>query len=139
VRGSHGTILNDDVAPPAIHIQDVTQAEGDVGLTTFSFLVSLSHASDERVTVDFTTSAGTAKEGRGKKGKLSFMQSDFQHKSGRIVFDPGQTLALVEVDVYGDDRSELDEIFFVELAKARKATIADGEAIGRIVNDDSPA
>src|SRR5437899_11348718 len=49
-----GTISNDDGVPQA-SINDVTQAEGDSGMSSFDFTVSLSNPSDQTVTMDYAT------------------------------------------------------------------------------------
>src|SRR6266545_459953 len=54
----YGNIVDDD--GPEISIGDVTVAEGDSGTVTASFLVSLSAASPQTVTVQYATANGTA-------------------------------------------------------------------------------
>jgi len=48
-----------DGISPAISINDLEFAEGDAGNTNFDFTVSLSQASDELITVDYSTANGT--------------------------------------------------------------------------------
>src|SRR5436309_15529765 len=54
-----GTIVNDD-GQPTISISDVSQNEGNVGPTLFTFTVSLSSASSQTITVNYATADGTA-------------------------------------------------------------------------------
>src|SRR5439155_3012324 len=54
-----GTILNDD-SQPTIAINDVSAPEGNSGTTPFVFTVTLSNASSQTVTMQYTTSDGTA-------------------------------------------------------------------------------
>ena len=56
-----GTILNDD--GPVLRINDVSKAEGNNGVTPFTFTVSLSPASAGTVTVNYATANGTATAG----------------------------------------------------------------------------
>jgi hypothetical protein len=56
-----GTILNDDVAPPGFSISDVQIVEGDAGSSNLVFTVTLSRASTQQVTVDFSTADIEAK------------------------------------------------------------------------------
>jgi hypothetical protein len=114
-------------ANPAISISDVALAEGHSGQTAFVFTVSLSEASSKQVSVKYATANGTARTGDG----------DFVGKSGTLKFAPGETTKTVTVMVNGDRRWELDEHFFVNLSGARNATIADAQAIGMILSDDT--
>jgi hypothetical protein len=106
---------------PTITIGDVAQPEGDAGRTGFSLLVSLSHPSEERVTVQYATKAGTATEGRFGKWKANEQAEDYYRAVGRVVFQPGETLAMVEVQVNADHRFEQDETFYVNLTNANGA------------------
>jgi hypothetical protein len=125
-----GTIVNDDqvviVPPSRISINDVTTAEGNAGQTAFRFTVSLDAAQPAPVTVDFATADGTA-----------IAPGDYAVTSGTLTFAPGETAKTVTVQVNGDTRKEANETFTVNLANAvGNATIADGHAVGTIVNDD---
>jgi Calx-beta domain len=125
-----GTIVNDDqpvIAPPSrIAIGDVRMAEGNAGQTAFRFAVSLDQAQSAAVTVDFATANATATA-----------PSDYTATTGTLTFAPGETAKTVTVQVNGDTTREPDETFNVNLANAAgNATIADGQAVGTIVNDD---
>ena len=125
-----GTIVNDDqvviVPPSRISINDVTTAEGNAGQTAFRFTVSLDTPQPDPMTIDFATADGTATA-----------PSDYAANSGTVTFAPGDTSATVTVQVNGDTRKELNETFTVNLSNAiGNATIADGQAVGTIVNDD---
>jgi hypothetical protein len=113
-------------ALPSLTISDVTSVEGRRGTTAFVFTVSLSSASSQTVTVRFTTRDGTA----------TLADGDYQAASGTLTFAPGQTSRSITVLVNGDRRREGNETFSVELFDAVFATIADGQGIGTIVNDD---
>jgi hypothetical protein len=125
-----GTILNDDI-PPALTIDDVSLAEGDGGTTAFVFTVSLSSASTTTVTVKYATAADTAASG-GKK-------PDFTRLSGVLTFAAGETTKRITVLISGDTTVEPDETFFVNLSGASGATIADGQGVGTILDDDGVA
>jgi ribosomal protein L35AE/L33A len=125
-----GTIVNDDqvviVPRSGISIGDVTMAEGNSGQTAFRFTVSLDAAQLGPVTVDFATADGTATA-----------PSDYVAASGTVTFAPGETAKTVTVQVNGDTTKEANETFTVNLANATgNATIADGHALGTILNDD---
>src|SRR6266550_2626957 len=124
-----GTILNDDAAP-TLSIGDVSANEGDAGTTNFTFTVTLSGASGTPVSVDYTTTDGTAIGGTSCGGTV-----DYQSAHGTLVFAPGATSQTITVLVCGDTTFEPDETFFVDLSNASGATISDGRGTGTILND----
>jgi subtilisin family serine protease len=126
-----GTIQNDDTPPPqpSLSIIDVSQVEGNNGNTAFVFTVTLSSSATETVTVQFATADDSATSAGGK-------EKDYTATSGTLIFNPGVTSLTVTVSVKGDRRVEGDETFFVNLSNPSGATIADGQGMGTIVNDD---
>lgn len=127
-----GTILDDDPAP-SLTINDVTLAEGNSGVTSFVFTVSLSaDATDKPVAFYIATSDGTAKA--SYNGYVDYVPTSY---SGYLSFSPGETTKTVPVLVNGDTRDEYDETFVVNLY-AMNAFIADGQGVGTILDDDPP-
>ena len=125
-----GTIVNDDAATtlPAITIGDVSVDEGNTGTVNAVFAVSLSAASSSQVTVNYATADGTA----------TVADNDYSSSSGTITFPPNDNSPRqISVPVTGDTRIEPDETFLVNLSNASGATIADGQGVGTIRNDDS--
>ena len=57
--------------------------------------------------------------------------------SGTLTFAPGEQTNSITVQVKGDATPESDERFLVRLSNPTVASIADGEAIGTIKNDDA--
>jgi len=122
-----GIILNDDPAPIKISIANLSLAEGNAGTTSFEFTVSLSEPSTSTVTVDFATAGGSALAG-----------SDYVSQNDTLTFDPGVTSQTITVLVNGDTAFEPNETFLVNLTNATVGiVIADDQAVGTIVNDDS--
>jgi hypothetical protein len=115
------------LGPPAISIADVAVVEGNEGPTQAAFVVSLSHASAQTVSVRFGTVPGTARPPR-----------DYRTVTGRLTFPPGTTSAPIVVKVVGETLCEPDEVFLVRLAEPANATLADAVAIGTILDDDCP-
>jgi hypothetical protein len=111
--------------PPAITVSDVTITEGHSGTKSASFVVTLSGASTQPVSVAYTTANGTATAG-----------SDYKSASGTLIIPAGQTTGTVSVLVNGDRVGEPNETFFVNLSSPANATIADGQAVGTIVDDE---
>lgn len=110
---------------PSISINDVQVVEGNSGTTPAAFIVTLSTASTQTVSVSFATFDNTATSG-----------SDYQSASGTLTFAPGETSKTITVQVNGDTLFEPDETFFINLAAPTNATIADGDGIATITNDD---
>jgi glucose/arabinose dehydrogenase len=120
-----GTINNDD-AQPSISINDAAVTEGNLGTTSAGFMVSLSNASSQTITVNYATADNTAASG-----------SDYVSAAGTLTFNPGQLTQPVSVTVNGDTTFEPNEVFNVNLSGASNATIADNQGAGAINNDDT--
>lgn len=123
-----GTIQNDD--SPSLSINDVTVAEGNSGITTATFTVTLSPSSSQTVTVDYaTSSASPATAAAG---------TDYQAiPATTLTFNPGDTSKTIDVLVNGDTTNEaICETFFVNLTAPVNATISDGQGQGGITDDD---
>jgi hypothetical protein len=113
----------------AISINDVAVDEGNSGTTTPAvFTVSLSEVSDNTVTVHWATAAGAA--------PAATAGTDFTSGSGDLSFAPGETAKTVSVTVKGDNLSENNETFYVNLTAPVNATIADSQGVGTILDDD---
>jgi len=122
-----GTISNDDVLP-SLSIADASIAEGNSGSQNISFTVSLSAAATGTVTFDIATANGTA-----------MAPGDYTARSATAQTIPAGTLSKTfTVNVKGDKSLEPNETFLVNLSKVSgPVTLADGQAIGTIVNDDA--
>ncbi len=122
-----GTITNDDTASlPTLSINDVTVTEGNSGTVTAQFTVSLSAPSTQTVSVNYATANGTAQAG-----------SDYVAASGSVTFSPGSVQQAINVTVNGDTVVEPNETFSVNLSAPTNATLADGQGVGTITNDDT--
>lgn len=127
------TILDNDVDPnpgeaPKIRIMDIAMSEGDDGMGHLHLMVTLSKASSETITVQYTTADGSAHAG-----------SDYAATSGTITFAPGQTSQEIMTHISGDTVIEGNETFQVKLSGAKNAMIADRIGVATIVNDDLPS
>ncbi len=111
-----------------VSIADTAVTEGDSGSVTAAFVVTLSPTVTHPVTVTYTTVNGTAIAG-----------SDYTAVSGAFTFAPGESQRTVNVPVLGDVVDESDEDFFVNLSNVQGADIADGQAVGDIVDNDTAA
>ena len=121
------TIVNDDF--PTLSINDVSLTEGNSGTRPATFTISLSQAVPFPVTVNYGTANGTATAGSDYYGT---------NGTGTIIFAGGQTSASISISVIGDTVVEPNETFYVNLSAPTNATIARGQGVGTIVNDDIP-
>ena len=120
-----GTIQDDD--GPTVSIGDASVTEGNFGVKNLVFTVTLSGPSVQDVLVNYATAVGTATPG-----------VDFSSVFSSTVFIPaGSTSATFNIRIFGDFNIEPDEQFTINLQFASNATIADGQATGTILNDDS--
>lgn len=121
-----GTIENDDPLP-TVNIQSVTTLEGDSGTTTVLFEVVLSNFSSQAITVDYSTSDGTA----------TIADDDYTPISGSLLFAVNTTelVQTIAVEIQGDTKFEPDETFVVALTIAGAAN-ESAEATVTITNDD---
>jgi hypothetical protein len=110
---------------PTFSIGDASVQEGNNG-ATLSFPVTLSRAFTVPTTVNYATSNGTAKAG-----------SDYRATSGTVTVPAGSTTANVNVPVLSDKVREANESLTVTLTAPVNAAVADGTAVGTIVNDDT--
>ena len=107
---------------PRLSVSGARAAE-NVGLLTF--IVRLSVAATEVVTVNYATEAGTARR-----------NFDFSHVSGTLRFDPGESEKQVKVTLRDDDLYEQDETFTLRLSDPVNAVLGQATATGTIIDDD---
>ena len=107
---------------PTVSIADAQLIESRANMI---FTLTLSAPSAQTVTVTAATANNTAAAG-----------SDYLAKTGPVTFMPGQTTQTFAVAVISDTLVEGNETFFVNLSNAINATIADGQAVGTIIDND---
>lgn len=100
--------------------------EGSTGqVTNAVFTVSLNRTSSQTITVQYTTTDGSATQ-----------PLDYTLTANTLQFAPNTTTATILVPVVGDGTDEADENFFVQLSNATNAVIGDTEGEAFIVDDD---
>ncbi|SUI87410.1 Ig-like domain-containing protein [Shewanella morhuae] len=109
-----------------LSVADASMAEGDSGTANMAHTVTLSSTSALTVTVNYTTSNGTATAG-----------SDYTATNGTLTFSPYEISKTINVPILGDGLVEPDETYTLTLsAPTGEASLADATAIGTILNDD---
>lgn len=112
---------------PTFSINDVTVVEDDPGiLASATFTVTLSAPSQQTTSVLTSTQSGTA------TGDVDFIAGSLT-----LTFEPGRTSQTITVFVIGDTVVEGPEQFFLNLSNPANATIADGQGVATIVDNDS--
>lgn len=79
-----------EVTPVTASIDDVTVTEGDDGTKLATFKISLSRASSQLVSMNYSTLHGTANA------------ADYTPTNGTIHFAPGETTQSISVEIAGD-------------------------------------
>lgn len=111
---------------PSFSIADVTFNEGNSGIYSKNISVILSDTNGSILTVQYTTSNGTATAG-----------SDYNATSGTLTFSGSTTTQNIPIQINGDTTTEIDETFSITLSNPTNgATISDNSATIKIVNDD---
>ncbi|MBP6808106.1 MAG: hypothetical protein KA125_07425 [Chromatiaceae bacterium] len=111
--------------PLTIKINDITLTDGNSGLKTFNFAVSLSGLSGGSVKVNYTTANGTAQAG-----------GDYLASYGTLTFTPGEAQKTIGIRVKGDTLKEGHETFLINLAAPTGTRLLDSQGQGTITNDD---
>ena len=119
-----GTITDND-AKPTVSIGAGSVVEGNTQGVPYT--ITLDHASDTPITVDFKTQGGTATAG------TDYTAID----TTTITFAPGETTKTVYVSLIDDTNSEADETVIGVISNAQGATLGIKTATGKILNDDS--
>ena len=126
-----GTISNDDSV--VVTVGSITSSEGDSGSTIFRVPVQVDGAADSAIELSVNTSSVNATAGEDYvpiiNGTISF--------SGQQTTDSG----FIEVEVFGDSRVELDEVFNVNVAdigtNGLDVVLAQAIGVVTIENDDA--
>jgi hypothetical protein len=126
VNSSRGTgFINDDDGP-TISINDVSVTEGNAGTKAATFTLTLSGPSVEPIAIRAISIPGTATA-----------SSDYNSINLVVTFQPGTVTRTFDVGIIGDTNLESNETFSVNLSDPFGTTIADGEGVGTILDDDT--
>ena len=104
-----------------LSISDLTTTEGG----SAKFVINLAPASSSTVTVNYQTVSGTATAG-----------SDYTPRSGKIVFNPGETRKTRTVLTTQDNLSEGNEAFTMLLTNSVNAALGQSTGTATINDDD---
>lgn len=116
-----GTI-NDNETPPTLSINDVSATEGG----NIVFTVSLSFTADVSVSVDYSSTDGTATS-----------PTDYPTQSNTLVIPASNPSGTITVSTVNDNLTEVAESFTINLTNPTNATIADASGTGTINDNDA--
>jgi hypothetical protein len=121
------SILDGDPSPVRrVSVGNAAVVEGDAGVRSARFEVSLSRTYAKPVWVRYATAVGTASGG-----------SDLTGVQGTAVIPAGEHSVTVRVAVVGDQVAEPTETFSVRLSAPTNAVLGRATGAGRILDDDS--
>ncbi|HKY74585.1 MAG TPA: Calx-beta domain-containing protein, partial [Acidimicrobiia bacterium] len=113
-------------AGATVSVDDVSVTEGDAGATLLTFTVTRAGGT-QAFDVSYATANGSADS------------ADYVATNGTLSFADGEMSKTVSVTINGDTDVEGDDTFSLNLSGATGGvTIADGQGIGTITNDDAP-
>src|SRR3989442_8927693 len=114
-------------AQSSISVNDTSVSEANAGTNSLAFTVRLSAAAVQAVTVDYSTSDGSA----------TVADNDYAPGNGTLTIPAGDSSGTITITVNGDTKFEPDETFGINLSNAVNAVMADSQGIATIMNDDS--
>jgi beta-glucanase (GH16 family) len=119
---------NDDDSSdlPSISLTNVQVTETNVN-TMAVIPVTLSASIDKMVSVKITSSDVTANSA-----------IDYKGLNNLVIFEPGETVSNVEVEIVGDGIPESEESFKISISNPFNAVIGNGTAEVIITDDDPP-
>ena len=124
-RKGVATITDNDQPPTLSTFNVATFEDGGLNLT---IPVNLSQASGKLVSVSFATADGTATAG-----------SDYVATTGTVNIPAGLVESAISIPIIGDTNIEPDETIVVNLSAPTNASLPQTQALGTILNDDTPA
>ncbi len=124
--GSSGD--DDPVIKPSLTINSPTVTEGDTDTSELVFTITLSEDAVSTLTVDYSTTDGTATEA----------DSDYTAVNGQLTIAEGSRTASVSVFANGDTVFEQDESFNLEISNPQGLELSENSitGVGTINNDD---
>ena len=92
---------------PFASLLDVKITEGNIGRKTLEFKITLSKASDRKIQFKYSSIDGTAIAGQ-----------DYLAVNATLIFNPGETLKSIKVEILADTLIEKDETFTLKINQA---------------------
>ncbi|MBU7581950.1 MAG: M10 family metallopeptidase C-terminal domain-containing protein [Nostoc sp. TH1S01] len=119
-----GTIFNDDLLPTINLSGNQTIVEGKTDSQNVTYKVTLSNASSQTITVQYSTANVSATAG-----------SDYTATTGTLTFNPGVTSQVINIPILNDSLTEADESFILSLKSPINATLGTTTSVTTTITD----
>ncbi len=129
------TVVDDEFARRSytVSVEDATGRESE---RLMVFTVRLNGASSHPVAVGVDAREAKPVSAREFRSGGDWKSSDFMDMESAVRFAPGETEKEVRVFIFDDGHDEGPETFELVLTRVQGASVADGVAVGTIVNSD---
>ena len=135
--GDYGAVTVESVAVWIVEAADkvltISDAKDTEDTVHMDFEVTLAPITNDQVTVNFTTTNGTATD---LYDFLDPVRVDISSYPTSLTFSPGESTQTIGIVIVNNDHGEDEETFTVTLRDATNATIGRATATGTIVDDD---
>ncbi|MBE9208688.1 M10 family metallopeptidase C-terminal domain-containing protein [Nostoc sp. LEGE 06077] len=118
------SIVNDDLRPTINLSSSQTIVEGNTNLQNVTYLVTLTNASSQTITVYYSTANGSATAGL-----------DYTATAGTLTFNPGVTSQVINIPILNDSLNEADESFILSLKSPTNATLGTATSVTTTITD----
>ncbi|AFY42577.1 Calx-beta domain-containing protein [Nostoc sp. PCC 7107] len=118
------SIVNDDLRPTINLSSSQTIIEGNTNPQNVTYLVTLSNASSQTITVYYSTVNASATAG-----------SDYTATAGTLTFNPGVTSQVINIPILNDSLNEADESFILSLKSPTNATLSTTTSVTTTITD----
>lgn len=129
VASGTGTIVNDDTSAPTTPAMTINDATAPANSGTENFVVSLSSAGTQAITVNYATADGTG-------ANAAIAGTDYTATSGVLTFAAGQTSQTISVPLIQNSSTGPNKTFTLNLSSPANATLSNTSATGTIVNNN---
>jgi hypothetical protein len=120
--------IQDNEFRPSLYVPNIVSVtEGQSDTTTTQFVVRLSNASTQVISVGYATADGSAKA-----------DSDYVATSGTLTFQPGEVEKSISLQIKGDAVAEGEERFAINFSNPVNLHLPSGSIIVIITADDRP-
>ena len=127
--GTATITVEDNEDPPDVSIAGASGGEGDSGTANLEFMVTLTLASGQQVTVDYATADGAGVD-------AAIAGTDYTTTSGTLTFVAGETAQILNVPIIGDVIYETDETFTVTLSGPSVGSVLGSATVTGTITDD---
>jgi hypothetical protein len=115
---------NEEVVIPQVSIFGTSKSRSTSSNVGMTFNISLNKAVSQDVSVNYSTSPGTA-----------LADKDYITKSGTLVIPAGTQTASLEITITSGNERKDDQTFYLIFDSPKNCTLENTKAVGKILND----